>query len=149
MRRAIASSIRPSNISSTPTTKPSVHGIRARSAYLKVIGDFTRWNDRLVFGCDDSAKSEFLNKRKVKGGIDSIGQSQSNLWFTSPDTPGKLDSAEALARATSVRVLARAATDDEREAVWARATELYSGFAKYRERITERPVRIFVLEASA
>jgi hypothetical protein len=73
----------------------NTNGIRARSAYLKVIGDFTRWNDRLVFGCDDSAKSEFLNKRKVKGGIDSIGQSQSNLWFTSPDTPGKLGPAHA------------------------------------------------------
>ncbi|MCB1276575.1 MAG: hypothetical protein KDL09_08350 [Prosthecobacter sp.] len=70
-------------------------GIRVRSAYLKVIGDFARWNDRLVFGCDDSAKSEFLNKRKVKGGIDSIGQSQSNLWFTSPDTPDKLGPAHA------------------------------------------------------
>jgi len=70
-------------------------GIRARSAYLKVIGDFTRWNDRLVFGCDDSAKSEFLNKRKVKGGIDSVGQSQSNLWFTSTDTPGKLGPSHA------------------------------------------------------
>ncbi|MEZ5386253.1 MAG: hypothetical protein R3F13_12130 [Prosthecobacter sp.] len=73
----------------------NTNGIRARSAYLKVIGDFTRWNDRLVFGCDDSAKSEFLNKRKVKGGIDSIGQSQSNLWFTSPDTPDKLGPAHA------------------------------------------------------
>ena len=70
-------------------------GIRARSAYLKVIGDFARWNDRLVFGCDDSAKSEFLNKRKVKGGIDSIGQSQSNLWFASPGTPDKLGPAHA------------------------------------------------------
>ncbi|MFO1438212.1 MAG: hypothetical protein U1F81_07780 [Verrucomicrobiaceae bacterium] len=70
-------------------------GIRARSAYLKVIGDFTRWNDRLVFGCDDSAKSEFLNTRKVKGGIDSVGQSQSNLWFTSPETPDKLGPAHA------------------------------------------------------
>lgn len=70
-------------------------GIRARGAYLKVIGDFCRWNDRLVFGCDDSAKSEFLNKRKVKGGIDSIGQSQSNLWFTSPDTPDRLGPAHA------------------------------------------------------
>lgn len=73
----------------------NTNGIRARSAYLKVIGDFTRWNDRLVFGCDDSAKSEFLNKRKVKGGIDSIGQSQSNLWFTSPETPDKLGPAHA------------------------------------------------------
>ena len=70
-------------------------GIRVRSAYMKVIGDFTRWNDRLVFGCDDSAKSEFLNKRQVKGGIDSVGQSQSNLWFTSPDTPDKLGPAHA------------------------------------------------------
>ncbi len=70
-------------------------GIRARSAYMKVIGDFARWNDRLIFGCDDSAKSEFLNKRKVKGKIDSVGQSQSNLWFTSPDTPSKLGPAHA------------------------------------------------------
>ena len=62
---------------------------------MKVIGDFSRWNDRLVFGCDDSAKSEFLNKRKVKGGIDSVGQSQSNLWFTSPETPDKLGPAHA------------------------------------------------------
>jgi hypothetical protein len=73
----------------------STNGIRARSAYLKVIGDFCRWNDRLVFGCDDSAKSEFLNKRKVKGGIDSVGQSQSNLWFTGPETPDKLGPAHA------------------------------------------------------
>jgi hypothetical protein len=64
--------------------------IRPRSAYLKVIGDFCRWNDRLVFGCDDSAKSEFLNKRKVKGGIEGPGQSQSNLWFTDPETPDQL-----------------------------------------------------------
>lgn len=70
-------------------------GIRVRSAYLKVIGDFCRWNDRLVFGCDDSAKSEFLNKRRIKGGIDSIGQSQSNLWFTDPATPGQLGPAPA------------------------------------------------------
>ncbi|MFN7140008.1 MAG: hypothetical protein ACK4UN_11805 [Limisphaerales bacterium] len=65
-------------------------GIRPRSAYLKVIGDFCRWNNRLVFGCDDSAKSEFLNKRKVKGEIQGPGESQSNLWFTDPQTPDRL-----------------------------------------------------------
>ncbi|MBV6640208.1 MAG: hypothetical protein KI791_05810 [Cyclobacteriaceae bacterium] len=65
-------------------------GIRPRSAYLKVIGDFTRWNDQLVFGCDDSAQREFLNKRKVKGNIEGPGQSNSNLWFTSIDMPDKL-----------------------------------------------------------
>jgi len=65
-------------------------GIRPRSAYLKVIGDFCGWNGRLVFGCDDTARSEFLNKRKVKGDIAGPGQSQSNLWFTDPVTPGRL-----------------------------------------------------------
>lgn len=59
-------------------------GIAPRSNYLKVIGDFCRWNDRIVFGCDDSAKSEFLNKRKAKGTIAGPGQSQSNLWFVEP-----------------------------------------------------------------
>ena len=63
-------------------------GIRPRSNYLKVIGDFARWGDRIVFGCDDTAKSEFLNKRKAKGEI-AAPQSQSNLWFVEP---GKLDS---------------------------------------------------------
>lgn len=65
-------------------------GIRPRSAYLKVIGDFTRWNDQLVFGCDDSAKAEFLNKRKAKGKIEGAGQSNSNLWFTTIDQPDRL-----------------------------------------------------------
>ncbi|MBD0777832.1 hypothetical protein HPE56_08505 [Maribacter sp. ANRC-HE7] len=65
-------------------------GIRPRSAYLKVIGDFARWNDQLVFGCDDSAQKEFLNKRNVKGNIEGPGQSNSNLWFTSVDKPDEL-----------------------------------------------------------
>ena len=65
-------------------------GIRPRSAYLKVIGDFTRWNDRLVFGCDDSAQKEFLNKRREKGGIEGPGQSNSNLWFTPLNAPDQL-----------------------------------------------------------
>ena len=70
-------------------------GIRPRSAYLKVIGDFTRWNDQLVFGCDDSANKEFLNKRKHKGGIEGPGQSNSNLWFTSFDKPDQLGTTTA------------------------------------------------------
>lgn len=65
-------------------------GIRPRSSYLKVIGDFTRWQDRIVFGCDDSAQKEFLNKRKFKGNIEGPGQSNSNLWFTSLDRPSQL-----------------------------------------------------------
>lgn len=65
-------------------------GIRPRSAYLKVIGDFARWQDRLVFGCDDAAHNEFLNKRSAKGHIEGPGQSNSNLWFTSVEQPDQL-----------------------------------------------------------
>lgn len=63
-------------------------GIAPRSTYLKVIGDFCRWNDRIVLGCDDTAKNEFLNTRSAKGTI-AAPQSQSNLWFIEPE---KLDS---------------------------------------------------------
>jgi hypothetical protein len=59
-------------------------GIAPRSNYLKVVGDFCRWGDRVVLGCDDSAKSEFLNKRRAKGSIGGPGQSHSNLWFVEP-----------------------------------------------------------------
>ncbi|WP_119079133.1 hypothetical protein [Chitinophaga alhagiae] len=75
----------PGNFSASQTA-----GIRPRTAYLKVIGDFTRWNNQLVFGCDDSAQREFLNKRKAKGGIEGPGQSNSNLWFTSAQLPDQL-----------------------------------------------------------
>lgn len=65
----------------TPATSA---GIIPRSTYLKVVGDFCRWNDRVVLGCDDTAKNEFLNKRKAKGEI-AAPQSQSNLWFLEPE----------------------------------------------------------------
>lgn len=71
-------------------TSANTVGIRPRSAYLKVIGDYTRWQNGLVFGCDDSAQKEFLNKRKAKGEIEGPGQSNSNLWFTSINTPDRL-----------------------------------------------------------
>ena len=69
----------PSDFSAT-----SARGIRPRSSYLKVIGDFEYWNDRVVFGCDDSAKSEFLNKTAFKNAITGPGRSNSNLWFVAP-----------------------------------------------------------------
>jgi hypothetical protein len=83
-------------------------GIAPRSNYLKVVGDFTRWRfpgsaeisatssagargastlpgkDCVVLGCDDTALSEFLNKRRAKGNLAAPGQSQSNLWFIAP-----------------------------------------------------------------
>ncbi len=42
-------------------------------------------------------------------------------------------------------VNARAATEDEREAIWREADKIYLGFAKYRDRITTREIPIFVL----
>ncbi len=59
-------------------------GVRPRSTYLKVIGDFARWGDRVVFGCDDHARSEFLNTRALKGKRAKARQSESNLWFVEP-----------------------------------------------------------------
>ena len=60
-------------------------GIRPRSNYLKIVGDFCRWGDKVVLGCDDTAANEFLNKRKAKGGIAGPGQSNSSLWFVDPN----------------------------------------------------------------
>ncbi len=65
-------------------------GIRPRSAFLKVIGDFCRYGDDLVFGCDDAAAKEFRNQRQMKGKIAGPTRSNSNLWFTSPDLPDHL-----------------------------------------------------------
>ena len=59
-------------------------GIVPRSTYLKVISDYTKWNDRIVFACNDTARSEFTNTRKVKGNLAGPGRSQSNLWFIEP-----------------------------------------------------------------
>ncbi len=60
-------------------------GISPRSNYLKVVGDFCRWKDRVVLGCDDSAQKEFLNRRPFKSEHGAPGQSHSNLWFIRPD----------------------------------------------------------------
>ncbi len=66
-------------------SKRNSAGIAPRSNYLKVIGDFCRWNDRIVLGCDDSAKAEFMNVRALKAERGSPGQSNSNLWFIRPE----------------------------------------------------------------
>lgn len=59
-------------------------GIAPRSTYVRVVGDFARWGDRVVLGCDDTAMNEFFNTRRAKGKIAGPGQSQSNLWFIPP-----------------------------------------------------------------
>lgn len=74
-------------------SKANSAGIAPRSNYLKVIGDFCKWNDKLVLGCDDSAAKEFLNTRSFKAKHAAPKQSNSNLWFIDPeqlDTFGSL-----------------------------------------------------------
>ncbi|VGO19407.1 hypothetical protein [Pontiella sulfatireligans] len=66
-------------------SKANSAGIAPRSNYLKVIGDFCRWNDNVVMGCDDSAKAEFLNTRSFKAKHGAPKQSNSNLWFVEPE----------------------------------------------------------------
>ena len=66
-------------------SKANTAGIRPRSNYLKVIGDFCRWNDKVVLGCDDSTVAEFVNSRPQKNRKGAAGQSNSNLWFVAPD----------------------------------------------------------------
>ena len=63
-------------------------GIRPYSNYLKVVGDFCAWNGKVVFGCDDSARNEFMNKRRAKGGVAGPESSNSNLWFVDPKALG-------------------------------------------------------------
>ena len=58
-------------------------GLAPRSSYLKVVGDFCRWQDRIALGCDDATRSVFSNRRKAKDRIAET-QSQSNLWFLQP-----------------------------------------------------------------
>lgn len=75
--------------------------------------------------------------------------------FAQPKAPAWVFNLEADPKATvtwrdrTLEVTARPATDEEREQAWANAARLYRGFAEYRKRITDRPVRIFVLEPAA
>lgn len=64
-------------------------GIRMRSNYLKVVGDFCEWKGKIVLGCDDSAQKEFFNKRPMKAENCSPEKSNSNLVFLER---GQLDS---------------------------------------------------------
>jgi hypothetical protein len=47
-------------------------GIKPIGCYQKITGDFCGWQGRVVFGCDDASIME----------NPLLGQSQSNLWFT-------------------------------------------------------------------
>ncbi|MFH5884510.1 hypothetical protein ACG2F4_09375 [Halalkalibaculum sp. DA3122] len=49
------------------------------ASHLKITGDFARWEDQLVFACDDAARNTFGPWKSL------VEQSQSNLWFSKWD----------------------------------------------------------------
>lgn len=49
---------------------------RPIAGHLKITGDFARWQNQIVFGCNDNALSRFGPR------IALTGQSQTNLWFS-------------------------------------------------------------------
>ena len=50
-------------------------GIAPISSHLKMVADFAEWNGQIVMACDDASKLD----------NPCLGQSQSNLWFTTAD----------------------------------------------------------------
>lgn len=92
-------------------------------------------------------RTSYLVAIPHEGGLGVIGTN-----FGQSDTPGWVHNLEADPRATvshhgvSVPVVARPATDDERERIMALADRTYDGYRAYRQRITGRHVRVFVLE---
>lgn len=57
-------------------------GLQPLGSYAKISGDFCAFDGRIVFGCDDTAKSGF-SRAGVGDTLNRLnGQSCSNLWFT-------------------------------------------------------------------
>jgi deazaflavin-dependent oxidoreductase (nitroreductase family) len=71
--------------------------------------------------------------------------------FGGPSTPAWVHNLEAdpharvAYRDRELAVVARPATDDEVERVFANGRGVYGGYEKYRERVTDRRIRVFVL----
>ena len=73
----------------------STGGITPLCAHLKITADVAPWTvagePRIVFGCDDAAKSGFLSEHQNPRN-DLTGRSNSNLWFTTWEGLGRLGS---------------------------------------------------------
>lgn len=73
--------------------------------------------------------------------------------FGEPATPGWVHNLEADPSAVleyggrRAEVVARPATTAQEEQIWATAAGIYPGYPKYRERISGRTVRVFVLQS--
>jgi deazaflavin-dependent oxidoreductase (nitroreductase family) len=73
----------------------------------------------------------------------NFGQADTPAWVLNLEADGH---AEVDYDGTTVPVVARPATDAERAEVWDRAQGVYGGYDKYQQRISDREIRIFVLE---
>ncbi len=60
-------------------------GLRPVGSYLKITGDFTDYDGRIAFACDDAARSHFLAGFGLHDNMNLVGQSNSNLWFATWD----------------------------------------------------------------
>jgi deazaflavin-dependent oxidoreductase (nitroreductase family) len=72
--------------------------------------------------------------------------------FGQPGTPGWVHNLEGDPnlvleyRGRTCRAMARPATGEQLEQIWTSAGSLYPGYASYRDRVTDRSIRVFVLE---
>jgi deazaflavin-dependent oxidoreductase (nitroreductase family) len=73
----------------------------------------------------------------------NFGQASTPAWVFNLETDPR---AFVTYHEVTREVVARRATDDERAQILSTAATFYRGYAKYRERITNRELRIFVLE---
>ena len=73
----------------------------------------------------------------------NFGQAGTPAWVLNLEADPR---AAVTHRGITRDVVARPATEDEREEVLANSTGVYSGYVKYQQRITGRQLRIFVLE---
>lgn len=75
----------------------------------------------------------------------NFGQASTPAWVLNLEADPR---ATVTYQAVTREVVARRATDAERDAVVANSTSFYGGYAKYQQRITGRTLRVFILEAA-
>jgi len=73
----------------------------------------------------------------------NFGQEATPAWVHNLEAE---PSATVAFRDVEIDVVARPATDDEYQRVFAESGRLYSGYGKYRSRVGGRAIRVFVLE---
>lgn len=76
----------------------------------------------------------------------NFGQAATPAWVLNLEADSR---ATVAYRGREVDAVARPATDAERAAVWAASSSVYGGYERYQQRVTDREIRVFVLEPRA